>query len=210
MKYLTVGLAGQLGCGKDTAADYLCDKLNLTGECGHWIRKGFAHAVKKVFMDTFQVDWEFVEKWKRIPEPPPGFIKNVRESLIFIGDGFRQMQPTIWIDLAFRDLRYHQIISDVRYVNEVEKIKQEGGLSILMWRPGHENNLQNASEQQLMPFVNRLREMDPIPEGVLGRNIDVPFDIFIINDGTIEDLYAKVDEIVIPEISDLIARNNGT
>lgn len=210
MKYLSIGLAGQLGCGKDTAADYLCDRLNLTGDYGHWIRKGFAHAVKKVFMDTFQVDWEFVEKWKRIPEPPPGFQKNIRDSLIFIGDGFRQIQPNIWIELAFRDLRYHQIISDVRYLNEVRKINSEAGLNILMWRPGHENNLQNDSEQQLMPFVNALRELDPIPEGLLDPELDIPFDMFIINNGTVEDLYAKMDELVLPAVAQMVARTNGT
>jgi hypothetical protein len=209
MKYLTIGLAGQLGCGKDTAADYLCDRLNLTGEHGHWIRKGFAHAVKKVFMDTFQVDWEFVENWKRIREPPEGFSKNVRESLIFIGDGFRQIQPNIWIDIAFRDLRYHQIISDVRYLNEVNRIRAEGGLNILMWRPGHENDIKNDSEQQLMPFVNRLCELDPIPEGLLDPDLDMPFDMFIVNNGTVEDLYAKVDELIIPEVVRMMARHNG-
>jgi len=209
MKYLTLGLAGQLFCGKDTAADYLCDKLNLTDHYGHWIRKGFAHAVKKVFMDTFNVDWEFVEKWKRIADPPPGFIKNVRESLIFIGDGFRQMQPNIWIELAFRDLRYHQIISDVRYVNEVKKIRQEGGLSILMWRPGFENDIKNDSEQQLMPFINTLRAMKPVPEGVLDCKLDIPFDIFLVNDGSIEDLYAKIDDIVIPEVAELVESYNA-
>jgi hypothetical protein len=203
MSYMTIGLAGQLACGKDTAADYLCDKLNLTGENGHWIRKGFAHAVKKVFMDTFGVDWEFVEKWKRIQEPPPGFIKNVRESLIFIGDGFRKMQPNIWIELAFRDQRYNQIISDVRYVNETTTIRDQGGLSILMWRPGHENELQNDSEQQLMPFVNMLKKMKPVTEGVLD-NPEIPFDMFIINDGSVEDLYAKIDELVMPQVVKMV------
>ena len=198
-KYLTVGIAGQLAAGKDCAADHLCDKLNLTGEHGHWIRKGFAHAVKKVFMDTFQVDWEFIEKWKRIQEPPPGFIKNVRESLIFIGDGFRKMQPNIWIELAFRDQRYNQIISDVRYTNETAHIRDKGGLSILMWRPGHENTLDNDSEQQLMPFVNMLKKMKPVPEGLLDLQ-EIPFDMFIINDGTVEDLYAKMDELVVPQV----------
>jgi len=209
MKYLTVGFAGQLGCGKDTAADYLCDRLNLTGEYGHWIRKGFAHAVKKVFMDTFQVEWDFVEKWKRVSNPPDGFAKNIRDSLIFIGDGFRKIQNNIWIDLAFRDLRYNQVISDVRYINEVNKIHEEGGLNVLMWRPGHENDLPNDSEQQLMPFVNELRRMRPVPEGRINSDIGVPFDIFIINDGSIEDLYKKVDSIVLPEVIDLAVRQNG-
>lgn len=160
-------------------------------------------------MDTFNADWEFVEKWKRISDPPPGFKKNVRDCLIFIGDGFRQMQPKIWIDLAFRDMRYHQIISDVRYLNEVTRIHEEGGLNVLMWRPGHENDIQNDSEQQLMPFVNTLRAIKPIPEGVLDPALGIPFDIFLINDSTIEELYVKVNEIVLPEVARLV-EEHGT
>jgi hypothetical protein len=195
----TVAFFSQFAGGKDTAANYMCGRLNDLGY-GHWARKGFAHAVKKVFMDTFQVDWEFIEKWKRISEAPPGFKKNIRECLIFIGDGFRQMQSDIWIELAFRDQEHNQIISDGRYINEANYIRKKGGLNILMWRPGFENDLPSGSEQQVMPFVNDLCNRKPIPEGRLDKSEDMPFDLFIINDGTIKDLCCKMDELVIPEI----------
>lgn len=209
MSYLTIGIAGQLGSGKDTAADYLCERLNFSGDYGHWIRKGFANAVKKVYMDTFGVDWDFIERWKRIPEPPPGFEKTVRESLIFIGDGFRSIKPDIWIEIAFRDLQYHQIISDVRYINEATYIREQYGLNILMWRPGHENDIQNASEQQVVPFINELRSRQSVPDCVMLNDPSFPFDMFVVNDGDVSALHDKIDTLVIPEINKWVEQANG-
>ena len=80
--WASVGVGGQMQNGKDTIADYLHDVFS-------WERNAFAAGVKKVFCDTFGVDEAFIEKWKVIPEPPTGFLKTVRQSLQFIGDGFR-------------------------------------------------------------------------------------------------------------------------
>lgn len=208
-KYLTIGVAGQLGAGKDLVSDYLCDKLNFSGDYGHWVRKGFANAVKKVYMETFNVDWEFVEKWKRILKPPPGFEKSVRESLIFIGDGFRSIMPNIWIDIAFRDMKYHQIISDVRYVNEAGHIRSHGGLNLLMWRPGHENDIQNASEQEVVPFINELRSRKKDFDCVMLDEPNFPFDMFVVNDGDVSSLHDKLDTLVIPQLSKWAEEQNG-
>src|SRR5262252_270201 len=113
----TIGIAGQLGNGKDVLADYLVKRLNerrqhaynteaggevLVPNCELWHRTAFANAVKQVFEDSFGVDRAFVEKWKRIPEPPPGLKMNVRKGLQFIGDGFRQIKENIWIEIALR------------------------------------------------------------------------------------------------------------
>src|SRR5579871_5527666 len=118
-----IGIAGQLGSGKDTLADYLGKQLNeKTKET--WKRIGFAHALKKVYMETFNKSWEFIEEWKRRDEIPPGMNMNVRKSLQFIGDGFRDIQSDIWIEIAFRD-QEPKIISDVRYINEGTYLKKK-------------------------------------------------------------------------------------
>src|ERR1700722_11738123 len=98
MKKLVL-FSGQHSSGKTTAANYLVKKLRERGG-KQWQVAGFATGVKKIFMETFNVDADFVEKWKRIPYPPPGFLKPVRDSLIFIGDGFRQIQENVWINQA--------------------------------------------------------------------------------------------------------------
>jgi hypothetical protein len=70
----------------------------------------------------------------------------------------------------------HIGIADCRFQNEVDAIKQNGGIIIKIIRPGleHEND-SHASE-----------------------NIDAVknFDHVIVNDGTLEDLYKKVDQFM--------------
>tara|TARA_Y100000034_G_scaffold124273_1_gene172215 strand:- start:1497 stop:2213 length:717 start_codon:yes stop_codon:yes gene_type:complete len=216
-----IGFGGQFGSGKDTAADYLADALNdeITrkneeerkkelDEATHpltnmpiysltWRRIAFANAVKQTFMDAFGVDRDFIEKWKREDDPPEGgFLKPIRKSLQFIGDGFRSIKDEIWIEIAFRDGYPFKIISDVRYLNEGRKISECGGIGVLVWRPGFENNDPNPSEAEIKPLIDWCLETNQ--NGQINLNVDVPppaglqfFDLFLRNDGTIEDLHEK-------------------
>lgn len=191
----TIGLAGQCRNGKDVAADYLGEKLG-------WDRDAFAKNVKRVYCETFDVDLDFVEEWKSNPEVPPGFDMNVRKGLQFIGDGFRKIQGNIWIELAFRNRTRPVIISDVRYVNELKKIRSVGGINVLIYRTGFLNDDPNGSEAQIRPFVEYF--VDQGFEGVFRPESDVGemnlVDVFLRNDGTLDDLYAKLDEIVLPYV----------
>lgn len=213
-----IGVAGQAQMGKDTLSDYLQLKLNEAG--GKWVRSAFASNVKKVFCDTFDVDINFVEQWKVNAEVPPSFNMNVRSSLQFIGDGFRKIMPTIWIDLTFREKTTAKIISDVRYVNEFKRVKQEGGLNILIGRSNKLNDDPNGSEAQIRPYVQYALKKCVGLTNTLADNFvilnDLPkhywtmadapppdfdmFDIFIRNDGTKEDLYRVIDECLVPYV----------
>lgn len=198
MDFRTIGVGGQLCSGKDTFADYLVTRVNLRYDDPHnmWTRNAFANLVKQIFQDTFNVDRDFVEKWKRVAEPPPGFILPVRDCLIIIGDGFRKMKGEVWIENAFRHQDHHQIIADCRYVNETNAIRERQGVTILLWRPDFENDIQNASEQEYVAFVQKLKPLDF--DGPIPPELDVPFDLWIRNNGSVEDLHRKVDDIVIP------------
>ena len=107
-----VGFAGQMQNGKDTAADYLFEKIKH--KWGDVERASFADNVKRIFCETFNVDRSFVEEWKTKSEIPEGFDSPVRQGLQQIGDGFRKIQGKIWIELAFRDRANPAIFSDVR------------------------------------------------------------------------------------------------
>lgn len=193
-----IGIFAQLAGGKDTVANHLVKILNTSPTIheGKWFRLGFADAVKKVYMDSFGVTWEWIEEWKRKPEIPPGFDLNVRQGLQHIGDGFRKIQADVWIRKAMQD---HAIISDGRYINEAKMIKEQGGFNVLLWRPGFENNDPNPSESQIRPYIDfaatnfgegPLSDLPPL-------NLTLPefkyFDYFLINKGTLEDLYAKIE-----------------
>jgi hypothetical protein len=216
-----IGVAGQAQMGKDTLADRLKEKLNDAG--GRWERAAFAANVKRVFTDTFGVDLAFVEKWKVIPETPPGFDMTVRQGLQFIGDGFRKIVPTIWLDLAFRDRSVPKIISDVRYVNEFVRVKKEGGMNILVGRPDKLNDDPNGSEAQIRPYIlwalENLKDCEPIGpqlfklasvEAMGGGTQSAPpehmecFDIFVRNDGTKDEFYDKIEKIIVPFVQKFV------
>lgn len=205
-----IGIFGQLGNGKDEVANCLVKKLN--GEWGDgpfihdfgvgppkWYRLGFADAVKKVFMESFNVSWDFIEEWKRKDEVPPGFDLNVRKSLQHIGDGFRKIQSDVWIRKAMKS---HAVISDGRYSNEAKMIKENGGINVVLYRQGFENDDPNPSESQIKPYVdyfNKNYKEGPISDlPIINPPFDglQYFDYFLKNDGSLEDLYSKIDGLV--------------
>lgn len=242
MRKQIVGIFAQLAGGKDTVANYLVKKLNGDHEYipyssnpeyeklindKHmellrdrtvevrlpWKRLGFADAVKHVFMDAFNVTWDFIEEWKRKDEVPPGFDLNIRKGLQHIGDGFRKIQSDVWISTAMRK-GDRSVISDGRYLNEAKMIQEEGGVTVLLWRPGFENDDPNPSEAQIKPFVDfcaKNRDEGPLKmwddtslqqmAGPPSMNNLHYFDYFLINDGTLENLYNKIDSKLIPYLT---------
>lgn len=197
----------QLAGGKDTVANYLVKKLNVDAlyREDQWKRIGFADALKKVFMSSFNVSLEFIEEWKRKDEPPPEFDLNIRKSLQQIGDGFRQIQADVWIRTALRN-NHSMVISDGRYLNEAKMVRKEGGINVLLWRPGFENNDPNPSESQMKPYIEYCAKH--YGEGPISFDVSnwieegLPelkyFDYFLINDGEVDDLYEKIDKQLIP------------
>jgi len=227
-----IGLAAQMQNGKDIAADYLKKKLpSVFGE--DYTRTAFAASVKRVYSETFDVPLSFIEEWKVKSECPPGFDMNVRQGLQFIGDGFRKIQANIWIELVFRNRTDNLILSDARYINELKKIKSLGGITILVWRPGFENDDPNGSEAQIKPVVDWFKDRYKTTgaEGAVNKPADEltgdwssgppgrvrywnrttdpratppegceQVDLFLVNNGTKEDLYQKIDTLVVPYV----------
>lgn len=188
-----IGFAAQCQMGKDVSANYVAKKLG-------WNRGAFAASVKSVFCETFNVSLDFIEEWKVKDEIPPGFDMPCRKALQFIGDGFRKIKDQIWIELAFRRMTGDTIISDVRYLNELRKIRSEGGLNVLVYRPGYLNDDPNGSEAQIRPFLEYYHSLGI--QGLVTQDMDHPgdmslIDVVIFNDGSIDDLYLKLDEYVV-------------
>lgn len=197
-----VGCAGQARMGKDEMALKLIDELDMP-----WERTAFADGVKKVYQDTFNVNRKFIEEWKVKPEPPPGFDMNVRQALQFIGGGFRKIQSNIWLDLVFRNLKevdQAKIISDVRYPNEWQRIKYEGGYNILIGRPDKLNDDPADSESIIRPLI--VWCLDNLPDGITEINLDMfekhndmpeelrYFNLFVKNNKSLEEYWCMIKE----------------
>lgn len=211
-------VSAQLCMGKDVTCDYLVNRLNAiirlkeNQAVGLWERSSFADSVKKIYELAFGVDRQFIEDWKRNPDPPDGMQKNVRQGLQFIGDGFRTIKSDIWIDIALRDKSKNICISDGRYINEAKAVKDKNGITILLYRSGFLNDDPNLSESQLRPvlsWASKNLKNGPINIFSLSEEQlkDVPngiefFDYFLINDGSLLDLYNKIDQELIPYVLD--------
>lgn len=191
-----VCFSGQMASGKTEAATCLTYYLNknFTSKLENkWKSAAFGDAVKEVYQQAFNVDRKFIEDWKRNPEPPPGFLKNVRESLMWIGDGLRQINGSCWINILFKTYAdTNLVIGDGRYVSELESVRARQGVNVLMWRPDMENDNPHPSESQLKEYIDHYKKTE-----IDGRidDVKVPFDYFIRNDGTLSDLFHKIEKL---------------
>lgn len=191
-------MAGQMRSGKNVLGDFICSKLGFTGA-------SFAKPVKEIFCSAFGVDMDFVEEWKVKNDPPPGFTKTVRQSLQFIGDGFRSINPNVWVDYAFANNPPMSCFTDGRYVNELSKVKSLGGMNVLIWRPEYENYDSNESEAQIKRVVDWFVSCGTEDGAVSCGDPSAPpgcnmVDFFLINDGTLSDLFGKAERLLIPSI----------
>lgn len=138
MKPLLIGLAGPARSGKSTAADHLVRNHLLE----HY---AFADPLRSGLMEIFNLDPDDFEG-ERKEKQLPWLGRSPRELMQSMGTEWaRQMvNPDVWVKIAEQNLNYLQnslssvvgfVISDVRFDNEAEFIRQRGGTIIRMVRP---------------------------------------------------------------------------
>lgn len=186
-------VAGQARMGKDTFGEMLMARTGLP-------RRAFGDDVKAVVVDTFGVDIAFVEKWKPLPEPPPGMHLSMRKLLQLVGDGFRTADPEVWVRRARRHAT--GVFCDVRYENELECIATRGGVCVLIGRTSALSADASPSEACLRPLIEwflahttdalvRVADCAEAPEAARRR-----FRWFVRNDASVDALRALADAIV--------------
>lgn len=183
---MLLGLTGRHSSGKDTVGAYLV-------ECHGFTRVAFADALKEM---AGQIGWNGRKEpptlWERLrwmvwggPAPMDG-----RWLLQHLGMGCREVfGADCWIGAAENRLVEHfapcwnpyrdrVVVTDVRLPNEVAWIKRNGGLVVRVSRP------------------SVLRDT-PADRHVSEAGIDaLAADIEVINDGTLDDLWAKAETVV--------------
>lgn len=170
MSEIIIGVAGPARSGKNETAKYL-QKYHAFHE------DSFAAPIRQACMSVLGVKTlEELDKIKQDPHPMLGG-KTPREFMQLMGTEFgRDMiwQP-IWVESCLGRSRGYQrvVISDTRFENEVEAIKDRGGFIIRVDRPSV-----------------RIKQSDHASElGFPDRYVDFE----IINDKDLGELYRQIE-----------------
>ena len=155
MKRIAFGY--KMRCGKDTAVEYLINKYGGT-------RISFADPLYDILHYAQNVC---------------GFERGKdRKFLQFIGTEWaREKNNNVWIDIAVkkaRETRHNVYVSDVRFRNEFDAMRDNDFVLVKINRGGVEKS-DHSSEV----------ELDGVP--------DYEWDFVLDNDGTLEEFYSKID-----------------
>jgi len=181
-----IGISGKIGSGKDTVGSILQDY----SDSDYQIKK-FAGKLKEIaalligcnvsdFEDREFKEAKLGEEWDDL---------TPRKLLQLLGTeaGRQIIHPNIWVNALFADYgerifndggwEYpNWIITDVRFPNEAQAIRDRGGIMIRIERPGCESHCggQHASETALDTY---------------------DFDYVIDNEGNIDELIEKIKQL---------------
>lgn len=202
---MIIGLSGKAGSGKDTAADFLVNHHNF-------FKIGLADPLKRVCLDVFKFSPEQLwgpserrnEQDLRYPREGGEYL-TPRYALQRLGTEWgRDCYKDVWVEYAVRTCNevlrsksgYDQrlgsleeqkisphsgaVISDVRFKNEVEGLRSRGAKLLRIKGEFRQLSGEAASHSSEV-------EQDSIP--------DSDFDFVIVNDGTINELYLKVEAV---------------
>jgi len=157
---MIIGISGKAQSGKDTAGLY------LTG-CQGFTRVASADALKRIAMRTFNWDGQKDERGRK-------FLQDLATAV-------RNYDPDFWIKITLQEIENRSlakdfVITDVRYKNEANLLKEKGAILIRIEREGIKK-YDHPSETELDDY-----------EG---------FDYRIYNNGTIEELESVLKNILI-------------
>jgi len=179
---MLVGICGKAGSGKDTVGDHLIEKYGFK-------KIALADPIKRLVKDVFALDDHTVYDRVAREQPLEQWDDwSVRKLLQYIGtELFREnIDDAVWVkSLWFKiqdDKENNYVVTDVRFPNELKFFEEKGGkdfTSIKVIRNGCEGSV-----------------------GLKGHKseaYDLKTEIEIYNDGTIEELYNNVDELMVAE-----------
>jgi hypothetical protein len=180
---MLIAFSGLKGSGKDTAANYLAEKY-------HFRKIAFADALRQMLLIidpevTFEDMWGFncrrlsqivseegwdEAKW-RYPEVRRLMQVTGTEAvrMLFGEDSWVNILDKRFPDLADNDTRY--VITDCRFDNEVEFVRNQGGVIVWIDRPGTASDGHSSESDHLRDLASTI----------------------VHNGRTIDDLYDALD-----------------
>jgi hypothetical protein len=140
MKTKIIGIAGLAGSGKDTVGEAIRAFGKLDRE--NWEIKKFATELKRIasILTGYKIQDFESQEFKNAKLGPEWGDMTVRDMLQKIGtEAMRDnLHHDVWVNALFTTYGYNSrwIITDVRFPNEIERIKQYDGILIKIVRPG--------------------------------------------------------------------------
>lgn len=167
-----IGLCGRARAGKSTVAQCLVS-YHAYGE------DSFAAPIRRFVADILGWTLTELETHKEAPiDWLPG--ETPRRMMQTVGTewGRQRVHPDLWVESCVRRAQTwpQVVISDVRFENEAAAIRARGGEVWQVVRPGHESIAADHPSEAGIP--------------------DALIDRIIVNDGSIDDLYARVAAVL--------------
>lgn len=144
--------------GKDTAAKYLEESLISANRSVDVVRCGFADQVKRMAYELY--GWAGLrqqEYYEENPEKRFEFLPSLGKTPVEIWIGFanriREFNPDSWADYVLKNVVCDfLIITDLRFQNELDKIKKVGGIIIKVNRTDVKH-IKSESDDALKDFT---------------------------------------------------------
>ena len=209
---MIIGICGFIGCGKDTAADYLVNFHQFK-------RDSFAAPLKDAVSAVFGWDREMLEgrtkesrEWREQRDEwwsnRLGTEITPRLMLQLWGTEVcrRGFHDDIWIaslENKLRNSRDDVVISDCRFPNEIRAIKQAGGLVVRVIRGPEPEWYDAAVSRNRGPDGNSTWALSGRKLEQLGVHasetswVGTKFDAVLDNNGNLDDLYQQVKNLVL-------------
>lgn len=133
MKNIIIGISGKVGSGKDTVAHF------IKQHDSSFQTKAFAYKLKKIVSLLAGCDFELTLTQEGKNVYIEQFGKTVGEMLQEVGTNALRdnFDKNVWINGLFTDLKpgNNYIITDVRFKNEADILKQKGAFLVRVNRP---------------------------------------------------------------------------
>lgn len=173
---MIIGLSGVARSGKDTIADYLVENYGFRKvSFADPIREALYRLDPDIELDGYDMKLASAVRllgWEKLKDASP----SIRGLMQRMGTevGRNMFGENIWVNTALNSITPGEkiVITDVRFPNEADAIQATGGKLWRVERPGVGPANDHPSESALDAYE---------------------FPIKLVNEGTLEDLWKKVD-----------------
>lgn len=169
-----IGLTGLAGVGKDSVGQVLVRNWGFERRALADSLRAIAEAVDPyISVNERLSDVLNAMSWDDAKRIYP----EVRRFLQHLGSegGRNVLGDDIWLRTTMKDIDRPTVITDVRFMNEIDYIKGTGGIIVKIVRPGFDEPLNHSSEKTLFEWNG--------------------YDYLLNNDGTLDNLESKVQEM---------------